>query len=205
MPENEKPDGCALCLEQKTLVDSHIVPSFFLKAAASEIREGRRKGQRETSVMSFGNKPRSRDMQAGSWERDHGLVQKLLCQECEGKIGKWESYAREILYGRSPGPDIRKQELGVSIADRLGSPDANAKYFRDLREVSIDYKKFKLFELSILWRAGLESKSWGKEVSLGPFQEELRENLLNEDPGPALHLPAQRQERTTADYFLRLL
>jgi hypothetical protein len=140
--------------------------------------------------MSFGDKPKSRDVQAGSFERSHGLVRKLLCQECDAKIGKWEDYARKTLYGNSLGPDIRKQELGISIADQLGLRDTNAKYFRDLREVSIDYKKFKLFALSILWRAGLESKSWGKVVSLGPFQEELREHLLNDDPGPALYLPA---------------
>ena len=184
-----RPDSCALCKEQKTLVDSHMVPRFFLRAVTSEILEGKRTGQRETSVMRFGDKPQSRDVQEGSFERSHGLVQKLLCQECDSKIGRWESYARITLYGNSPGPDVRKQQLGESFAAQLGAPDKNAKYFRDLRQVSVDYKKFKLFELSILWRAGLESKSWGKEVSLGPFQEELREHLLNDDPGSALYLP----------------
>ena len=140
--------------------------------------------------MSFGDKPRSRDVQEGSFEQDHGLVQKLLCKECDSKIGRWEDYARKTLYGNSPGPDIRKRELGESITAQLGVRSTNAKYFRDLRQVSIDYKKLKLFELSILWRAGLESKSWGKEVTLGLFQEDIREHLLNDDPGPALYLPA---------------
>jgi|SRR5271165_579596 len=54
------------------------------------------------------------------------------------------------------------------------------KYFRDCRQVSVDYKKFKLFELSILWRAGFEKRTWGRDVDLGPFQEELREHLLND-------------------------
>jgi hypothetical protein len=185
-----KPSFCALCKEPKTLVDSHIVPRFFLRAATSEIREGKKTGLRETSVMKFGSKPESRDLQEGSFERHHGLVQKLLCKECDAKIGKWEDYARKILYGNSPGPDIRKRELGQSITAELGTRNANVKYFRDLRQVPIDYKKFKLFELSILWRAGLESKSWGKEVKLGPFQEDIRKHLLHDDPGAALYLPA---------------
>ena len=47
-------DFCALCKEQKTLVDSHVVPKFFLRAATSEIVQGKRKGQREVSIMKFG-------------------------------------------------------------------------------------------------------------------------------------------------------
>ena len=43
-------------------------------------------------------------------------------------------------------------EIGESIADQLGPHNAELKYFRDCRQVSVDYKKFKLFELSILWR-----------------------------------------------------
>jgi hypothetical protein len=111
----------ALCNEQKTLVDSHVVPRFFLRAVTCEILEGKRTGQRETSVLSFGDKPQSRDVQAGSFERSHGLVQKLLCRECDSKIGRWESYARITLYGNSPGPDIRKQQLGESFAVQLGT------------------------------------------------------------------------------------
>ena len=101
-------DFCALCKEQKTLVDSHVVPKFFLRAATSEIVQGKRKGQREVSIMKFGGKPGSRDVQSGSFERFHGLIRKLLCRECDAKIGKWEGYARNVLYGNSPGPDIRK-------------------------------------------------------------------------------------------------
>ena len=37
--------------------------------------------------------------------------------------------------------------------------------------------------------AGVRKKSWGKDVNLGPFPEELRKHLLNDDPGPALYLP----------------
>jgi len=44
--------------------------------------------------MKFGDKPGSRDVQSGSFEREHGLIHKLLCRECDAKIGKREGYAR---------------------------------------------------------------------------------------------------------------
>jgi hypothetical protein len=113
-----------------------------------------------------------------------------MCRQCDAKIGKWEAYARTLLYGNSPGPEIRKREIGQSITDQLTEKNSKLEYFRDLRQVSADYKKFKLFELSILWRAGLESKSWGKQVNLGPFQEDLRQHILTDNPGPALYLPS---------------
>jgi hypothetical protein len=178
-----KLDFCALCKEQKTLVDSHVVPKFFLRAVTSE------KGQRKVFVMKFGDKPGSREVQEGSFERHDGLIRKLLCSECDAKIGTWEGYARNVLYGNCPGPDIKKREIGKSIADQLGPHNAKLKDFRDCCQTSVDYKKFNLFELSILWRAGLEKKTWGKDVNLGPFQEDLREHLLNDIPGPALYLP----------------
>jgi hypothetical protein len=60
-----KLDTCALCKESKTLVDSHVIPRFLLRAATSEIREGKRAGKRETSVMQFGEHPVSWDVQEG--------------------------------------------------------------------------------------------------------------------------------------------
>jgi hypothetical protein len=183
----KKPEVCALCQQPKPLADSHLVPGFLLRAAASEIRTGKRAGKRETSIVNFG-KNQSVDIQVGSFERKQGLVKKLLCSDCEQKIGKWETYARLVLYGNEPGPDIKKRDLGESVLGLLGPRYPEA--FKDLREVKVDYSKFKLFELSLLWRAGLENKSWGKTVHLGPFQEDLRQHLLNDDPGAPLYLPA---------------
>jgi hypothetical protein len=182
-----KPEPCALCQEPKPLADSHLVPGFLLRAAASEIVTGKRTGKRETSIVNFG-KNQSVDIQVGSFERTQGLVKKLLCSDCEQKIGKWETYGRLVLYGNEPGPDIKKRDLGESVRGLLG-PRYPAE-FKDLRQVKVDYAKFKLFELSLLWRAGLENKSWGKQVNLGPFQEDLREHLLNDNPGLPLYLPA---------------
>ena len=47
----------------------------------------------------------------------------------------------------------------------------------------IDYKKFKLFLLSILWRAGISNLPIFRKVTLGKHQEILRERILTNDPG----------------------
>jgi hypothetical protein len=129
------------------------------------------------SFVHFGDKSASKEVRTFRRNFSTGIragpkgvtltVQKLLCSQCDAKFGKWESYARDLLYRRGQGPDIQKRELGESIKAQLGIRNTNVKYFRDLRQVLIDYKTFKLFELSLLWRAGLETKSWGRKVKLG--------------------------------------
>ena len=47
----------------------------------------------------------------------------------------------------------------------------------------IDYRKFKLFLMSVLWRAGVSSHPFYSHVELGPHEEKLRLKLINEDPG----------------------
>ena len=49
----------------------------------------------------------------------------------------------------------------------------------------IDYKLFKLFQLSILWRAGITALSFYDRVQLGPQEDDIRQMILRNDPGPA--------------------
>jgi hypothetical protein len=104
-------------------------------------------------------------------------------------LNRWETYALGLLYGNSPGPDIRKRSLGQSIVESLGLLNSKVQWFRDIRELAVDFAQFKLFALSLIWRAGLDRASWGKQVDLGPYQEEIRICLLNENPGPENYVP----------------
>jgi hypothetical protein len=47
----------------------------------------------------------------------------------------------------------------------------------------VDYQRFKLFEISILWRAGIASVPDFANVVLGDHEQRLRQMLMNEDPG----------------------
>ncbi len=92
-----------------------------------------------------------------------GVREKLLCNECEVKFSSHETYARGVLYGGAP-IDI------ISNSTRAF-------------EAHLDYKKFKLFQLSILWRIGITALPEFKSVKLGKHEGILRQMLLQDEPG----------------------
>jgi hypothetical protein len=48
----------------------------------------------------------------------------------------------------------------------------------------LNYRLFKLFHLSILWRASVSMLADFTKVDLGPHEETLRRMILDDDPGP---------------------
>lgn len=98
-----------------------------------------------------------------------GLREKLLCEECEGQLSQYEKYAREVLFGGEP---ITVQKVG------------------ELIEVSnLNYEKFKLFQLSILWRASVSSEPFFSRVHLGPHEDRIRMMIRNHCPGATTDYP----------------
>lgn len=89
-----------------------------------------------------------------------GIRELLLCQDCETQFSRYEDYVSK---------ELKKIQNSI---------DTNLPY---VIVNNIDYKNFKLFQLSILWRASV-SKIF-KSVSLGIHEEILREMLVNENPG----------------------
>jgi len=105
----------------------------------------------------------SADPTRPSWPEQKGLRERLLCDDCETKLSVWEGYARNLLSG----------DIGTT-----------SKRSGDLVWVyGADYAPFKLFQLSILWRAGVSSLPIFSRVQLGPHQERLRARLLAGSPG----------------------
>jgi hypothetical protein len=91
----------------------------------------------------------------------------LLCASCEAHINVYEKYADTLF--RST------KDIGIRIA--FDGPLIIVH--------GIDYKLFKLFQLSILWRASITALRFYDRVQLGPLEEEMRLMLLRNDPGPA--------------------
>lgn len=110
------------------------------------------------NVLSLAPERRERTAQKGARER-------LLCRECEQKFAKLERYASLVIKGGAPGMDGRR--------------DGSVVYVN-----GIDYTQFKLFLLSLLWRAGVAKDRYFERVVLGPHEERLRAMLLSGDPGP---------------------
>jgi hypothetical protein len=98
-----------------------------------------------------------------------GLRERLLCDTCEGLLSKLERYARGVLSG------------GETLD---WSRDGSVIYVS-----GIDYTRFKLFQLSILWRAGVSKSPMFKKVVLGPHEPILREMLITADAGSEAKYP----------------
>ena len=92
-----------------------------------------------------------------------GFRENLLCEKCETKLSRWEDYACKAIYG---GKELTIEKIGRVIEVR-----------------DVDYAKMKLFQLSILWRAGVSKLEFFKRVDLGIHEERLRQMLLLEQPG----------------------
>lgn len=92
-----------------------------------------------------------------------GLKEYLLCPDCEQQFGRYETYAAGVLFHKN-GPVLCRPN-GHFILDGL------------------EYRKLKLFQMSILWRMGVSSLPYYCHVELGAHEEILRSMLEAEDPG----------------------
>lgn len=92
-----------------------------------------------------------------------GLREHLLCGDCESQFSAWETYAADVLRNL---PDTTHARPGDAV---------------EIRDV--DYTKFKLFQLSLLWRAGVATHPAFTHADLGPHLEEIRQLLRDKDPG----------------------
>ena len=88
---------CRLCGETRELQQSHIIPNFVIRWL------------KKSSATSFLRDATNPDKRLP----DH--KEELLCDECEQKIGKWESkFASEVFY-----PFIRDQTSQIEHSNWL--------------------------------------------------------------------------------------
>ncbi len=95
-----------------------------------------------------------------------GLREYMLCQNCETQFSRYETYAAKVLRKL---PDWSTAEPGQMVVAK-----------------DCQYAKFKLFQLSLLWRMGVAHQRSFEQVDLGPHEPVLRRMLFQEDPGRPL-------------------
>ena len=139
---------CALCLNDRPLCESHIIPEFVYQSLYDE--------KHRFHVVSSQPDERARYKQKG-------LKESLLCENCEAQFSRYEGYAKLVLRGGVPLNARREGSLIILSG--------------------IEYRAFKLFQLSILWRAGVSKSDFFEKVQLGPHQELLRRTLIDNNPG----------------------
>lgn len=157
---------CPLCLENKRRHKSHIIPNFFRDPGGTTYPTGKSRRLQPFTVLTHTEPGKKFDKkQHGYWEKKLGLVENLLCGDCEQQLCGYESYFKTFFYGNS-------NPIRFSI------PLKSDPFFQ------ADYKKIKLFLLSVLWRASAASGSFFEEVSLSSRDMEyIRQLLRFENPG----------------------
>ncbi len=147
---------CNLCLKEKKLQrKSHVIPEFMHKSLFDE--------HHKLYKMDIHNPSKHNRPSSGEYD------QYILCKDCDRTIidKNYESYAANIF----------NQETNVLIENKKTKDKLPLTYLSN-----IDYKRFKLFLLSILWRASISKREMFKEVNLGPYEETLREMILSGNP-----------------------
>jgi len=86
-----------------------------------------------------------------------GIREHLLCQTCETHLSKYEGYAKTSVF-----------EDGLSLRSRN-------EFAMELD--GVDYEKFRIYGLSLLWRMSVSTLPMFREVKLGPHEEVIRSHV----------------------------
>jgi hypothetical protein len=191
---------CKLCGKKDLLKESHIIPDFYIRGLEHKLPTGSQGILQPFSMLlSTETEMEGGAKQRGYWEKIVGMKEYLLCGICEGKFSTNETYVRDFFYGNSS--PLKKIPVGNLMRLRQGNDVLN------LRKVLVSYKQLKLFQMSILWRAGVAKGSFFKNVNLGDFHEsKIRALLLSENPGsptdyPCLMVDLHYSEKNFEDWI----
>lgn len=153
---------CKLCAQQKKLIKAHIIPEFMYKEIYDE--------DHLFYKLRLENLGKNSKIPTGEYDKS------ILCESCDNvSIGQLESYAAKVY-----------EEGGGTNANKLFYQDWNTTI---LHVTNIDYEKFKLFLLSILWKSSMTKREFFKDVNLGPYENTIREMIINRDPKEQADFP----------------
>lgn len=151
---------CQLCGQKKQLIDAHIIPKQLYKAIDES--ENIQPVDKDKIPRIYSTTTYSKKRPIGTYDS------KILCGDCDNKIlGVWDNYAQTLLL---------KPFAETNFLSRDGK-----KFFYKLE--NIDYLRFKLFFMSVLWRASITNQEFFCQVNLGSWESVLKDMILRADPG----------------------
>jgi len=150
---------CNLCKQDKKLLKkSHIIPDFTYNGVFNE---------KHRVILTKYSDLNSIKYVPSYYEKN------ILCSNCDNVIiGRLETYGSRILYY---GKNDRNEDI-------LSEQNQTIDDLNILKLKNIDYSKFKLFLLSLLWRASISKHYFFKEIDLGNHEEIIRNAIINNDP-----------------------
>jgi len=144
---------CKFCSNDKKLIKAHIIPEGFF----------RRQRQGKESLELVTNKADEYDKKAPIGVYDKTIV----CNDCENIWREWDDYAQKLLAEEPLNGQARYRD-GQKIAYMVKD---------------FDYKKLKLFFISMIWRASVSSHQFFSRISRSPFEKIAKDFVTNNSPG----------------------
>lgn len=154
----KKKGVCQLCGQERELIkSSHIIPEFMYKPLFDADRQ-----MHMRSLTRPGDNGKT--VQTGIYDKH------ILCEDCDNRrIGQMEQYVAAVLFGGHAG----------SVTYQ-GSQNPDGSH--SIKMAGLDYRKFKLFFLSVLWRAHISKNKFFEKINIGSTAAIIRDMLLSEDP-----------------------
>lgn len=163
---------CHLCLKEKPLIGkSHIIPEFMYKHLLGDDGFYHKLDKRTYDKFTKRGKT-PKQFQSGEYDSN------IFCGDCENEIlnKKYEDYAAKVYEVL----DDELQTFGNLKVTKYASYENTT--FRLIE--NIDYTRFKLFLLSILWRSSISNREFFKKVKLGyKHDANIRKMLFECNPG----------------------
>lgn len=163
---------CKLCLREKDLQESHLMPRALYRMA----RGSGTHGNQDPYLMTA----------RGGRQSSHQTKDYVLCRECEQLFSRnGEDYTLRLLTKRNG--QFPLMDVLASVAPTRAGRDWKAYALGDTP--TVNRGKIAYFAISVFWRASVHT--WDQEdgekirIRLGKkYNEELRKYLLGESPVP---------------------
>lgn len=158
---------CKLTGDTGKLVKSHIIPDAFMQRTT------------DAPFMAIDTVSRPKKMFTGWYDAN------LVSRVGEDLLEDLDTYAAKVLKGNGLTYSIRRDKK--NITDIKG--DFSPSTFLSLDK--IDTNKFKLFSLSLMWRAATTSLPDFKSIKMSRIDtEDIRYRMLSGDAGPFWQFPS---------------
>lgn len=145
---------CKLCFKKaKLLSKSHVIPNFMYKIMKD--------GLNRMQLVDFKFPLKPNYKQTGFYEKN------ILCSECDNnRLSSLERYADLLLFG-GQGKALPRFQNAIG-------PDGVKSIILE----NVDFRKLKLFLLSILWRSHISKQRFFNDININDNEERLRLLLL---------------------------
>lgn len=171
---------CQLCGLEKPLIKAHIIPEFMY----ADLYNDQHRFYKFSIDEIRDGKNLKPFVQIGEFDKN------ILCAECDNeRLGSLEKYAQKLLFG---------QNLNADETPNCTNYDLDGYEFTEC--TNIDYKKFKLFLLSILWRAHITNRLKFSSINLGPHSDKIKNMIWDSNPGDYSDYPITITSFVRADY-----